>query len=100
MQIFIMLTRLEPTALSSPKSLEDLEKHAMKQIRNRCPEVNWKYNLAVLGGCDYLDIFEAPNVETAMKVAAIIRSFGHGTTEIWSGAEWGRFKDLIRDLDS
>jgi hypothetical protein len=32
---------------------------------------------------DYLNVFTAPDIEMAMKVAAIIRTFGHARTEIW-----------------
>lgn len=98
MPSFIMLTRLSPDALRSPRSLEELEQKAMEHIRRECPQVNWIHNYAVLGGCDYLDVFEAPDAETAMKVATIIRSFGHGSTEVWTATEWKRFKELIRPL--
>ena len=98
MQTYIMLTRLTPTALNTPKSLENLEKVSMERIRSECPDVEWIHNFAVLGGCDYLDIFRAPDNDTAMKISAIIRSFGHATTEIWPATEWQHFKDLIRAL--
>ncbi len=98
MQTYIMLTRLLPTALNSPRSLEELEKAAMERIRSQCPEVEWVHNFAVFGGCDYLDIFRAPDNDTAMKISAIIRTFGHASTEIWPATEWRHFKDLIRAL--
>jgi hypothetical protein len=53
MTTFIMLTRLSPDALRSPKSLEELEKKVMDSIRSQCPEVQWVHNFALLGpyGC-------------------------------------------------
>ena len=54
--------------------------------------------LAVLGPADYLDIFTAPGVETATKVATIIRTFGHATTEVWAATEWEKFEGLLRSL--
>ena len=98
MQTYIMLTRLAPAALTSPRSLEELEQSAMSHIRSECDGVEWIHNYAILGGCDYLDIFRAPDLETAMKVSAIIRSHGHATTEVWTATEWKEFKDLIRNL--
>ena len=70
----------------------------MDRIRSRLPNVKWINSYAVLGPYDYVDVFEAPDVETATQVATMIRTFGHATTEVWPATEWGRFKDVVRDL--
>lgn len=98
MPTFVLLTRLSPTAASAPSRLEDLERETVRRIRAECPEVEWINNLAVLGPYDYLDIFEAPDVETAAKVAALVRIHGQAQTEIWSAVEWERYKELVRHL--
>ena len=98
MLTFVMLTRLAPTALRSPASFEELESSVMQQIRKKCPQVEWVQNLAILGPCDYLDIFRAPDHETAMEVSTIVRSFGHASTEVWSATEWERYKQLLHKL--
>jgi hypothetical protein len=33
-----------------------------------------------------------------MKVATIIRTFGHAETEIWPATEWGAYKEMVRGL--
>ncbi|GAB4259192.1 MAG: hypothetical protein Kow0092_07270 [Deferrisomatales bacterium] len=98
MPTFVMLTRLSPEAARSPSGLEKLEREAMARVRAECPQVEWLLDLAVMGPCDYLDVFRAPDLETAMKVAVIIRTFGHAQTEVWAATEWDRFKELIRGL--
>jgi uncharacterized protein with GYD domain len=70
----------------------------MEQVRSECPGVEWVGNYAILGPWDYLDIFRAPDIETAMKVATLIRTFGHAQTEVWPGTEWQQFKEIVRDL--
>ena len=70
----------------------------MERIRSECPEVKWLENYAILGPWDYLDIFEAPDIETATKVTTLIRTFGHAHTEVWVATQWKRFKEMVREL--
>ena len=98
MLTFVLLTRLSPDAIRRPETLEQLERDAMRRIREECPEVEWAQNCAVFGPYDYLDIFRAPDVETAAKVATLIRIHGHAQTETWAAVEWDRFKELVRGL--
>ena len=98
MPTFIMLTRLATGALRSPRSLEALEREAMERVRSQCPGVEWLSNYAILGPWDYMDVFRAPDIETATKVATLIRTFGHAHTEVWTATEWPRFKEMVREL--
>jgi len=98
MSTFIMLTHLSHQALKSPDSLDRLASAVIARIRNHCPTVNWVASYAVLGPADYLDVFDAPDLETAMKVATVVRTFGHATTEVWGATSWDNFRDSIREL--
>lgn len=98
MQTFILLTRLLPEVLRSPASMEDLEKRAVEHIEQECPEVKWLHSYVLLGPYDYLDIFRAPDNDTALKVSAMIRTFGRAYSEIWGATEWGNFKNIIHSL--
>jgi uncharacterized protein with GYD domain len=95
---YVMLTKLAPEALKRPGAVADLNKQVEDHIRRECPGVKWVANYAVLGACDYLDIFEAPDSETATKVALIVRSFGHATTETWIATPWDRFLPIAQGL--
>src|SRR3972149_6431722 len=95
---FLMLTRLNADAVRSPRALEQLERDAMKRVREECPDVEWLSSYAVLGPCDYLDVFVASDIETAARVSTLGRQFGHATTAIWTAPEWERFKEIVRTL--
>lgn len=98
MTTYVMQTRLSPEAMTRPESVAELNKKVEEHIKRDCPEVRWIANYAVLGACDYLDIFEAPDPEIATKVALIVRSFGHATTETWLATPWDRFEVLAKKL--
>lgn len=93
MSRFVMLTRLE-----SSNGFESLEQVVANRIRRECQGVNWLENLAVMGPMDYVDVFEAPDNDTAMKVAAIVRGTGHAHAEVWPATEWEHYKQITHGL--
>ncbi len=98
MPTFMMLTRISDNAAETPQRLEQLEQTAMKHIRAECADIEWLHSYACLGPYDYVDIFKAADTETATKVSMIIRTYGHGHSEIWPVTEWGQFKAMIHGM--
>lgn len=98
MATFVMLTRLSPEALTHPEAVSELNNRVEERVKKECPGVKWIGNYAVLGPCDYLDIFEAPDADAATKVALLVRSLGHATTETWVATPWDRFLGMAQSL--
>lgn len=95
---FVMLSRLTPEAVKTPADLKKLERAVADRVRKDCPQVKWLASYAILGPHDYLDIFEAPDEESAARVVMIVRSFGHAQTETWTAVPWERFETLISGI--
>lgn len=100
MMTFIMLTRMSSEATHTPQTLEQREKDVMERLRTQCPDVRWIHNYVMLGPYQYLDIFEAPDIDSATKVATLVRAYGHAHPEIWPATAWAHFKDVLHQLPS
>ncbi|UQA62574.1 GYD domain-containing protein [Polyangium aurulentum] len=100
MATFVMLTRLSQDSIRSQQAFEELGQEVIGRLESECPEVRWVGNYMVLGQYDYLDIFEAPSNEVAAKVASIVRSYSHATTEIWPATQWDRFNAMMNEVEA
>jgi uncharacterized protein with GYD domain len=96
MATYVRLTQLSPDAIPDPATIDQLGQKLIDKLNTECPEAKWTASYALLGPYDYLDLFEAPDNETAAKVAVIVRSFGHATTETWPATPWEQFRDMLR----
>jgi uncharacterized protein with GYD domain len=95
MSTYVVLTKVSPEAIRTPEGLLELEQLVKERVANECPDVKWVQNYAVMGPYDYLDLFEAPDNETAMRVSTIIRSVGNASTELWPATDWSEFRDQV-----
>lgn len=98
MPAFVLLTRVRSGAPESGADLRHLEERVMGHIRTECPEVVWRGSWALLGPYDYLDLFEAPDLETAGQVATLVRLHGASSTETWGAIPWDRYKALLHRM--
>ena len=98
MQTFIMLTTLEDASIDSPQMLERRESEIMARVRQHVPGVEWIGSYAILGPYDYVDLFQARDIESALKVSTMVRTIGHAHTQVWPATEWNRFKEIARSL--
>ena len=92
MTTYAMLTRLSPTTSYTPDTLIALERDVVRRIERECPSLRWLANFVVLGKLRYLDVFEAPDLETALKAGMVVDLYGQAETEIWPLVEWAQFK--------
>lgn len=93
-----MLTRLISEEIAPTFSICKKETDVGNKIREYCPTIEWVSDYAILGPWDYLDVFRAPDLETAMKVSAIVRYYGGAHTEIWPAVAWNAFENIMHEL--
>jgi len=98
MQTFVLMTKLAPEMSKRVKDQEKLGWVSLEQVKENCPEVNFVSHYALLGPYDYLDIYEAPNEETAAKVSLISLQSGAFLAESWVAIPYKRFIELAEEI--
>jgi uncharacterized protein with GYD domain len=95
MKTFILLTKLSPEISKQMKDRARLGRNWLDQVKEKCPEVKFIEHYALLGPFDFLDIYEAPDEETAAKVSLISLSNGAFEAQSLIAIPYKKFLDLI-----
>lgn len=104
MKTFVMMTKIassDANLVQVGSRLQDRSRTGrdwLVEIKRRCPEVRFKAHFAILGHWDFMDIYEAPDEETAAKVSMITRSFGAHIIENWPAIPSDRLQKIAEEL--
>ena len=98
MQTYILLTKLSPDLSRQMKDRQKLGRSWLEQVMNKCPEVKFLAHYALLGQFDFLDIYEAPNEESAAKVSMISLANGAFQAESWTAIPYSKFIQLSDEI--
>ena len=98
MQTFVLMTKLAPETSKKVKDQEKLGRQWLEQVKEKCPEVKFLAHYALLGPYDFLDIYEAPDEETAAKVSLISLQTGAFLAESWVAIPYKRFVGLTEEI--
>jgi len=98
MSTFVLMTKLSPETTRQVKDLAQLGRSWLSQVHEKCPEVKFVAHYGLLGPFDFLDIFEAPDEETAAKVALISLANGASQAESWTAIPYKRFVELTEQI--
>ena len=95
---FVLMTRLAPEAIRDVNVRKALGKEWLNKVKAACPDVKWIAHYALLGPYDFMDVYEAPDEETAAKVSMISLAHGALTEESWVAIPYRRILELAREI--
>jgi uncharacterized protein with GYD domain len=98
MKTFILLTKLSPEMTRQLKQRDQQGRAWLDQVKQKCPDVKFLAHYALLGSYDFLDIYEAPDEETAAKVSMIGLTNGALQAESLLAIPYKRFLELVREI--
>ena len=96
---FIMLTRILPGGSDGRSSLANIGERIRQAIDSGPNHSSVVESYVVLGPWDLVNIFDAPDHETASKVEATVNSLGCTASELLLATPWERFKSLASDSE-
>lgn len=99
MPTFVLMTKLSPDAMADPRGRRALGKKWLEQVSEKCPGVTWLGHYALLGRYDFMDLYEAPDLDTAHKVSFISRAEGAVEAESWPAVSWDRYVRLVEETE-
>lgn len=104
MKTFVLMTKLaaqDADLVEVSTKMQDRARNNrawLEEIKRRCPEVTFLSHYALLGAWDFMDIYMAPDEETAAKVSLLTRAHGHHTVESWMAIPYDKIQRISEDL--
>jgi uncharacterized protein with GYD domain len=99
MPTFVLMTRLAPEAVRDAEVRRAMGRAWLKKVQATCRDVRWVAHYAILGPYDFMDIYEAPDIETAHKVSVISRAEGAVSAESWQAMPYDQFLQLLQSIE-
>lgn len=98
MKTFILLTKLSSETSRQIRDRSKLGRAWLEQVKEKCPEVKFISHYALLGEYDFLDIYEAPDEETAAKISIISLANGAYQAKSLTAIPYKRFLELADEV--
>ena len=100
MPTYVLMTTLRPGSITDARERRGLGKYWLDKVHATCPEVKFIAHYALLGQYDFMDIYEAPDDETAHKISLISRSSGAVCAESWPAIPYEKHLKLLEEVTS
>jgi len=98
MKTFILMTKLAPEMEQKMENRGEIGRAWLDRVKERCPEVKFIAHYGLLGPYDFMDIYEAPDEETAAKVSMISLASGAFSAESWIAIPYKRIVELSQEI--
>jgi len=98
MPTFVLMTRLSSEFLNEPARRRERGRAWLERVKALCPDVRFLAHYAILGPYDFMDIYEAPDVETAHRVSLISRAEGALYAESWQALSYEKFLEVLGEV--
>jgi uncharacterized protein with GYD domain len=105
MKTFVLMTKMahqDANIIEVATKLKSRVRHEsewIQTIKEKCPQVKWLAHYALLGPWDFMDIYEAPNEETAAIVSLLSQAHGAHRIESWTAIPNSSLMEIVEALE-
>ena len=99
MPTYILMTKLSSRAMAGDEGRAETGKEWKRLVEQACPGIRWIGHYALLGQYDFMDIYEAADIETAFKVSLLSRERGAVSAESWPATPYAEFLPLAESVE-
>jgi uncharacterized protein with GYD domain len=105
MKTFILMSKMVPhgptvlEAVSKTKTGPRTRRAWIDKVKQKCPEVKFTAHYALLGSWDFMDIYEAPDEETAAKVSMYCSASAAFQVESWVAIPDRRLAEIAEEVE-
>ncbi len=106
MRTFVLMSKLAPHGPSLIEVAAKVKEGSgtgrlwVERVVESCPEVKFLAHYALLGSYDFMDIYEAPDEESAAKVSMICSADGTFNVESWTAIPDKRIAHIAQQIDA
>lgn len=98
MKTYILMTKLSPEITKKMKDRAKMGRDWLDTVKQKCPDVKFIAHYALLGQYDFLDIYEANDEESAMKISMISREYGAVEARSLTAIPYKKFLDMVDEI--
>ncbi len=95
MPTYVLMTKLSEAGAHDPKGRRRAGQEWKRKVDEKCPGIRWLAHYALLGPYDFIDIYEAPDQETAFKVSLLSRELGALSAESWPALSYEAYVPIF-----
>lgn len=99
MPTYVLVTKLSPTSLKDPRGRRRAGQEWKAKVDKLVPGIEWKAHYALLGPYDFMDVYEAPDDASAMRVSLLSRELGAASAESWPAMVYDNFLPLAEQVE-
>jgi uncharacterized protein with GYD domain len=99
MATYVLMTKLGIEGTRDPRGRKRAGQEWKARVEKVCPGIRWIAHYALLGPYDFMDIYEAPGDDAAMRVSLLSRELGAVRAESWPAMEYERFLPIAADVE-